>query len=336
MDGLGQLSQSLFNASHKFRAEAAGLQFNTFEIAVSSNAEPGEGIVLPPAKVFEKGLGPWATAEKTTGTHAKATLRLVCLDRGQDTNVNVSKAAFEALINAMRADPAALYMVCRDYDGFHAFHGAGGSLPTWFVGTSSHALLWTFDAARAQTVGVFIHRRRKLFEDFCSTLRVYAGYAHVPHLLFLAGCIHQQHHFDGETAAELTTIQRIERLTGFGPTAVQGVGGSSSGSNNLSEGLARFRSGVAHADIDELTSWSQAVGEVSGKVANKIRHQLTSGQMLAAFKEARRAGLGVSLKFSESRFLSQKVVRIFAPKTLQFSLLPRNTSNSPKFLEVAF
>jgi hypothetical protein len=111
-------------------------------------------------------------------------------------------------------------MVCSDYDGFHSFHDAD-FLPTRFVGTSAYALLWTHDASQARTAVAFIHRRRKIFDEICRLLGHYADCIHVPHVLLLVLCIHQQHRFDAETAKELATIHLIEKRTGFGPSSAE-------------------------------------------------------------------------------------------------------------------
>jgi hypothetical protein len=110
--------------------------------------------------------------------------------------------------------------------------------------------------------------------------------------MLYASCIHQQHRFDTETANELASIHNIERRTGFGPPSAQNgavsitVNGQDSDSGNHHLWLPQS----SKAGIDELTAWSQAVGEVGAKIANKMRHQSTSAQMLETFKEAQVAG----------------------------------------------
>ncbi|KAH6951044.1 hypothetical protein BKA56DRAFT_606177 [Ilyonectria sp. MPI-CAGE-AT-0026] len=145
MDGLRQLWRSLFAESQRFRADVTpGLHFKTFEIALFPDdgpptGEAGRGVFSSSADVAEVELVLWA-AEKTASDARmpEARLKMVRFDRTQDTMVNVSKQVFGELFGAMRADPAALYVVCSEYDGFHSFKG-DGYLPTWFIGTSTFA-----------------------------------------------------------------------------------------------------------------------------------------------------------------------------------------------------
>lgn len=126
---------------------------------------------------------------------------------------------------------------------------------------------------------MFMHRRRSLFQDFCQVLSVFTHAIHAPHVMLLSGCVQQQHYFDGETASEFNTIHMTEKRIGFGP---RNKGAASAGSKPTGSTI--------RAEIDELTAWSQAIGEVGGKVTNKFRHQRTSERalserMLGALKE---------------------------------------------------
>ncbi|CAH0050559.1 unnamed protein product [Clonostachys solani] len=280
MDGLGVLAQQVLGAYSGFQDKPSLTPHATFEISVFAKSYHAAGVEsakrdIVQREVLEADVEAWATTDLTdaTGAVAEASLRLICVDRGRDNTMSMSKAAFTSLTTAAGVNPAALYMVCGQYDGFHSFNSPG-SLQTWFFGTSSHAVLWTFLPSHRRTVGMFMHRRRSLFQDFCQVLSVFAHAIHAPHVMLLSGCVQQQHYFDRETASELSTIHMIEKRTGFGPRSA--VAGSAA---------SRPTGSTIRAEIDELTAWSQAIGEVGGKVTNKFRHQRTSERMLGALKE---------------------------------------------------
>ncbi|CAH0023458.1 unnamed protein product, partial [Clonostachys rhizophaga] len=99
---------------------------------------------------------------------------------------------------------------------------------------------------------------------------------HAPQVLFLSSAIHQQHKFDVGTASELGVIQRIEQQAGFDPSAVKGY------ALVKSEHTAK----MVRAEIDELTVWSQAVGEIGVNCSNRGRNHRTFWRMLAALRQA--------------------------------------------------
>ena len=167
----------------------------------------------------------------------------------------------------MGADPHALYFISCDYDGCH-YWNEKGYRPTWFVGTSIFALLWTFDQRTCHTAGIFIHRRRQTFQQLGTVLRAFAKHAHVPQLLLFITSVQQLYWYDKQTTtSELSLIRTIEMQTGFGPHLEGHMG------------LGWARAMLGH-DIHQLTTWSQHIAELSGHFTNKMRHQRVAGRML--------------------------------------------------------
>ncbi|KAH8912437.1 hypothetical protein BR93DRAFT_963612 [Coniochaeta sp. PMI_546] len=191
----------------------------------------------------------------------------------------------------MRADPAVKYMICHDYDGFHEFN-AQGYLVTRFIGTGIYAILWTFDPVHMATRVLFIRRRLEPFTNFIKTLRAFQPHIYTPWLPgFLSSYLLLQWS-DRETSEfELRVVRHVEERTGFGPQPSGKRGLQAAGMEG------KF-------DINVLTSWSQAVNEVSGNISNKIRHQKISRAVLGMITEAR--GLGHGEGTSESRVEKQK------------------------------
>ncbi|VUC31918.1 unnamed protein product [Clonostachys rosea] len=278
MDGLVKLSQAYFDNAYGFRVSQAPIEHATLEISISTPDRKGTAhqTTVLASVVSESDLASWAIAGAGSGsTSCEAHLKLIRIDRLHDEIPNISKAAFRSLTSAMGVHPAALYMVCGKYDGFHTYNGPDSS-HTWFFGSSTHALLWCFSPSTRQTVGMFIERRRANFQDFCRVLSAFSEHIHAPQVIFLSSAIHQQHNFDIETASELGVIQRIEQQTGFGPSAVKGY------ALIKSEPTVK----MVRAEIDELTVWSQAVGEVGVNFSNRSRNHRTFWKMLAALKQA--------------------------------------------------
>ncbi|KAI1417220.1 hypothetical protein F5Y13DRAFT_177135 [Hypoxylon sp. FL1857] len=206
-------------------------------------------------------------------------LKLVRVERDLDVTLKVSSAGFHALFAAMRADPSALYMVCRDKDGYYEFtcDDSTGYLPTRFLGTSKFAVLWTYDPRAARTVGIFIQRRRDTFFDLSHVLQVYAPCVATPYVVCFAIAVHQIQRHDAETlATELAVLRAVEGRTGFGPRG------------GVAERLLKLRQ--HRFDIDELADWMQGLSEVSGRIKNMTRHQRVAGQMLEILLKAGEAG----------------------------------------------
>jgi hypothetical protein len=78
-------------------------------------------------------------------------------------------------------------------------------------------------------------------------------------LLCFQSCHFLLQFFDHETGVwDITTVQHIESNTGFGPHPTGWRG-------------AEPRAFVQKFQIDQLTSWLQAVTEVAGNASNRVR-----------------------------------------------------------------
>ncbi|AEO63820.1 uncharacterized protein THITE_2109416 [Thermothielavioides terrestris NRRL 8126] len=286
MDGLRVLSESVF-AKQAFSSPSPRRELHVFEIPHSGPARRGT--------VLEPELGIWANpnhgtaATRTPESPAVACLRLVCVHRELDVTLGVSELAFRKLMESMRVDKGALSMISRDYDGFHMFgqgssnkgHGvmdASSALPTWFVGTSLYAILWTFNPETSHSLGVFFNRSRNTFASFTDTLETFAAYIHSPHLLCFNVCVHQLHTYDDDSNRfSLKTIRDIEKQTGYYPNAAA-----------LDDpDLEPRRWATTEFEIGQLSDWARRVGIVTRDAASKTRHQAT---YRAIVTEVRKAG----------------------------------------------
>ncbi|OIW32029.1 hypothetical protein CONLIGDRAFT_678461 [Coniochaeta ligniaria NRRL 30616] len=237
MDGISSLALSAFETVQTFKDPASGYRYDAVEVTVfPEDAKVESGATMDrPSEVTqhqlpESRLLPWfQDAHYTTASPTpEATFRAIRMDRNLDVSLNISKACFVQLFDAMRADPAVKYMICHDYDGFHEFSDKG-YLTTRFIGTPIYAILWTY---------LILQWSDRETSDF-----------------------------------ELGVVRHVETRTGFGPQPSGMRGLSAAGMEG------KF-------NINVLTSWSQAVNEVSGNIGNKIRHQKISGTVLGMITEA--------------------------------------------------
>ena len=276
MEGLTQLSTSIFQSTQQFANPSPTRRLVAFEIAVIDRVGH-----FRRTEVAETDLQGWGStnAAQPSGTSLPATsafeasFKLVCIERSLILSLNMSKDRFYRLFDVMEADPAALYLICQDYDGFHEFRGGSRHRRTWFFGTSLHAVLWTFDdtVKPARTVAIYFRRRRdsrNAFVNFGETLRAFRNHASTWQIMLLVIVVHSGLWFDEHTLVNLNQVRRIEGCTGFGPhTTIPPyharrnaltVKNSYLSSNNL--------------DIDTLMEFSQSVNEVAGNLSNKLRH----------------------------------------------------------------
>ena len=191
MEGIKSLSQSLFNMEQKFRDPPVGYKFNTAELNCLRD-DPSD-LSSEPVKLSSLGedeLCAWLPSTaclNMRGYTTEARLRIVCIFRHLDVSLCISKASFTRIFDSMKADPSVKYMICRDYDGFHEFHGDGFRL-TRFQGNSLYAVVWTFDPDTVTTTALFLDRRRHTFASFTNVLREYSNLACTPSLLNFVSC----------------------------------------------------------------------------------------------------------------------------------------------------
>ncbi|KAK4161621.1 hypothetical protein QBC43DRAFT_323322 [Cladorrhinum sp. PSN259] len=285
MEGIKSLSQSLFNNEQQFRDPPVGYKFDTAELNIIPNdpsdpSDPSsERVKL--SSLREDDLCAWlpSTASlNVRGCKTEARLRIVCILRHLDVSLCISRSGFTRIFDSMKADPSVKYMICRDYDGFHEFHGDGFRL-TRFLGNSWYALVWTFDPDTVTTTALFLDRRRRhVFARFTDVLHEFRSLACTPSLLSFVSCYFLLQFCDLDTGGwEIGTVRNVEQRTGFGPHPM--------GYRGL-EPLSLLK----NFDINQLTSWLQAVNEVAGNAGNRIRHMNTCLSVLKIICDEHRRG----------------------------------------------
>lgn len=292
MDGISSLALSAFETVQRFRLPPPGYRYDIVEVTIfpkEAIVESGDAMERPPVELLqrqtpESQLLPWFrdVNHATVKPMPEASFRVIRIDRELDVSLNISKACFAQIFDAMGADPAVKYMICHDYDGFHEF-SAQGYLTTRFIGTAINAIVWTFDPVYTVTRALFIRRRLEHFNSFVEILRAFQSHIYTPWLPGFVSSYLMLQWSDRETSDfELQVVRHIEEKTGFGPqpSGMRGLQAAGMGS--------KF-------DINVLTSWSQAVNEVSGNIGNKMRHQNISRTVLGMIIEARNLKHGAEL-----------------------------------------
>lgn len=138
MDELTLLSTSTLHSAQRYANAVPSRQFSTFEIAVVDGVGHSTGSIVAEAQ-----LQSWLSTDAAVGTNAshsspqnvQASLKLMCIPRNLDVSLGVSEDVVGEPLHTVQINPAALYPLCRDYDGFHEFsdasHFASQCLLTW-------------------------------------------------------------------------------------------------------------------------------------------------------------------------------------------------------------
>ncbi|KAL8346215.1 hypothetical protein RB601_004004 [Gaeumannomyces tritici] len=277
MDGIKALSEAVFDAEQKFSPpqHPSALVFETIELAHGSGELKPEQPEI--RSLDEESLCSWFASPTEPGA---ATLRIAHITRKLDVSLEISQKSFLSLLATMRADSCVRYYICHDYDGFHTHGGGGGAaatpsgaggsstLTTRFLGTLLYALVWTFDPCTLTTLVLFLNRRLHTFLGFVDTLRALRLHlAAGPSLPGFASGLFLTREFDHQTGRwELGTLREVETETGFGPHP------------HARANTAR------NFDIQQLTNWVQAVGEVGGNMDNRMRHMRVARGVLEVVK----------------------------------------------------
>ncbi|KAI1411988.1 glycoside hydrolase family 31 protein [Hypoxylon sp. FL1857] len=205
-----------------------------------------------------------------------ASLKMVVVDSRLESWSNplpslwVTKDVFLGLVDAMEMNPAALWLLRSDYDGFHHFASPSSSYPTtgeeekeeagidtYYIGTSNFVLIWTFDRQRQRTHALWILRQQQTFSNsapvawFVNVLRRHQEFVYSPVLLAYVTALSVCCTFDGEISYRAHVVRLTERQTGY-----------STHSSSIEERLG----------MESLTVSIKEVGEVLNHVANKERH----------------------------------------------------------------
>jgi len=132
-------------------------------------------------------------------------------------------------------------------------------------------VMWTFDTKLNRASAIFINRRLDSFSKLVKMLEEFKNLAYAPHLVGFTIAVHQLHHFDSDTSgSDLHRIKEVETKTGFSPWSDNSTGQQHPGSKAFT------------FSVTELAKHLRNIREISGQLANKIRHLKTSQDMLDA------------------------------------------------------
>ncbi|GAB1320948.1 hypothetical protein MFIFM68171_11158 [Madurella fahalii] len=269
MECMRLLAQSVSEEEQRFSEPWRDYTYSAIELsilsdevggAVADDRDGAERSVL--RHLHPDDLRDWllATEYNPPKPMPEASLKLVCIPRQLDITLVISKSTFTEILESMKANPVVKYLICRDYDGFHEYRCDGFRL-TRFIGTALYALVWTFEPRTMTTIGLFLDRRKQTFDKFCSALSAYQNHISTPSVLCFVSCHFLLQFYDSEAGGwELDAIRHIEEQTGFGP---HGVGWRGVEPIDLAKKL----------NINQLTSWLQAINEIATHAGSRIRHQ---------------------------------------------------------------
>ncbi|KAI1770950.1 glycoside hydrolase family 31 protein [Hypoxylon cercidicola] len=214
------------------------------------------------ARPSSNGIAP---DENGGGGARAASLKLVVIDSRLESWSNpspslwTSKDAFLRLVDVMDMNPSALWLLRSEYDGFHHFQSlsSGSVVDTYYIGTSSFVLIWTFDRRSLHTHALWILRQQSSLNSnapaawFLNVLRRHQNHIRSPFLLAYVTALGTCCTFDGEISYRAHVVRLIERQTGY-----------STHSSSIEERLG----------MQSLTVSIKEVGEVLNHNANKERH----------------------------------------------------------------
>lgn len=190
MDELAQLSRENFEVFQRY-GDAIGphphLHPRHRTIAIHGTAAPGAPTTYVEKDLIPNHLPKFFTTQSCNGSSATATmspaLKLVIIDSRLESWSNfssslwVTKDVFMRLVDAMCMNPAALWLLRSEYDGFHYFsssadneaaedvyNGSGGGgrgdADTYYIGTANFVVIWTFSQQAQQTRALWILRQQ--------------------------------------------------------------------------------------------------------------------------------------------------------------------------------
>ncbi|KAI1210173.1 uncharacterized protein F4807DRAFT_460005 [Annulohypoxylon truncatum] len=248
----------------------------------------------------------------TRATPSAASLKLIVIDSKLESwssfssSLWVTKDVFLSLVDSMRMNPAALWLLRSEYDGFHHFPSSSPSsspeseegeekgneaetadIDTYYIGTSNFVLTWTFDRRRRHTHALWILRQQHAISNqsapaawFVNVLRRHQAHVCSPGLLAYAAALSVCCTFDGEISYRAHVVRLIERQTGY-----------STHSSSIEERIG----------MESLTVSIKEVGEVLNHIANKQRHFRLVGGILDFIAEDAVLGMGVGGAEAEGR-----------------------------------
>ncbi|KAL7619684.1 hypothetical protein AAE478_010226 [Parahypoxylon ruwenzoriense] len=281
MDEFAHLSRENFEVFQRY-GDPAGPDPRHRTIAVC--ASPAAQTTYAEKDLKFDSLPVFFKSRSTPSGHSKAgwaaSLKLVVIDSRLESWSNsfpslwVTKDVFLGLVDAMGMNPAALWLLRSEYDGFHYFPSSPSSsasgiedkddvgiADTYYIGTSNFVLIWTFDPRGPRTYALWILRQQQQqsfsanssvpFAWFVNVLRRHRYHVYSPFLLAYITALSTCCTFDGEISYRAHVVRLTERQTGY-----------STHSSSIEERLG----------MESLTVSIKEVGEVLNHIANKERH----------------------------------------------------------------
>ncbi|KAI1385579.1 glycoside hydrolase family 31 protein [Hypoxylon trugodes] len=329
MDEFAQLARETFEGSQRYGDSSLGP--NAEHRAITVNLFPATPARYDENFIKIENLGAFfrngprssdgsISSGSTTpvGEKPLASLKLVTLDSRLETWSNyypslwVAKHVFLDLIDAMGMNPAALWLLRNEYDGFHYFPSTSSpadtgypvfyedeykrekkedieeqaekdeekekekeeeeeeeegeekkGLDTYYIGTSSFVLVWTFDPKRLQTYALWILRWRAPVEDmipapdmpmawFLHVLRRHCGHVRSPFLLGYVAALSACCNSDLDNSYRAHAVRLMERDTGYHDTISGGI--------------------VERMGMVRISGFIKETGEVLNHITNNQRH----------------------------------------------------------------
>ncbi|KAI1100756.1 hypothetical protein F4804DRAFT_34187 [Jackrogersella minutella] len=280
MDDFAQLSRENFEVFQRYSYDAS-LGPESKHRAVAIYAVPASPATYVEEDLKVDHLPGFFRARPSGGGNSHrdgASLKLIVIESRLESwssftsSLCVTKDIFLNLVDAMDMNPSALWLIRSEYDGFHHFpslatapankedeeeKNEGEYADTYYIGTSSFALIWAFDRRRLHTRALLIHRQQHSFSNsapaawFVNILRRHQEFVRSPVLLAYATALSVCCTFDGEISYRAHVVRLTERETGY-----------STHSASIEERLG----------IESLTVSIKEVGEVLNHIANKERH----------------------------------------------------------------
>lgn len=179
------------------------------------------------------------------------------LRTGSSTSVSldITKRLFDNLFEQLQANPWVLWLISNDYDGYHYLPAHNEYADTYFFGSSSGAVVWTFLPATAHTKVLLIDRSKSSQERFYALLHSYTPHLSTPYVPLVAIAVGTMLGYDQRLDRYLNNIERIEVSTGF--------------INDHTPGILAEDSGF---DVDALTTWSRESSSTQINIGDLLRH----------------------------------------------------------------
>ena len=200
----------------------------------------------------------------------RPSLKLVKITKDKKNNrfhFNMTRGILTSLLDTIKADPWAMWLISSQYDGFHHMRANKTYNDTFYFGCWNSAIAWTFCRQSASTRAIWITRqgisehrnwdmddKRNPIPEFLTSLDSYAPLIHVPYVLAIALALATMLDYDARILRQLQQIEEVEEGTGF--TRKHMVSGN-----------------LDHAcDMDKWTQWSRLCSGLRINTTNLLRH----------------------------------------------------------------